>query len=374
MVGTRHRLTVESLANSGDGVGHVQDQVVFIPFSCPGDDLEVEITEKKKRFLKAKIHQILRPSPQRIPAPCEYFQLCGGCTWQHINYQEQLKWKQHQLVETLKRLGKINNPPVASIIACDQPFHYRNRIQLQVTPKGFAYRKKESHDFVTIKKCLIADEKINQHLTPIFASLDQSHGKVELATMGERVETFKVHSKGQSELGFRQVNSQQNQNLVNLTVDVVKKYNIRSIVDLYCGQGNWSHVISQSVTEAYCLGIDSNPININIANENKSDNCEFLLGKVEDQYKSLAPGEQLVVVDPPRAGCTPSVINAITERKPEWLIYMSCHPATLSRDLQNFVQKGWELEKIVPLDMFPQTAHLECWTLLRGGTRLNTDI
>lgn len=367
MKGEQHQVVVESLANSGDGVGRIQNKVVFIPFSCPGDKLLVEITLSKKTFLKAKIIKILEPAAQRINPPCPVFGSCGGCDWQHLPYQEQLQWKQKNLTDVLSRIGQIDDLSVVDdIIPSPTEFHYRNRIQLNQNNDSYYFYAKESHTPVPIKQCLIASETINTFLKE--QKPKKTKGKVEFAETPEGVKTYKVSKEGHSELGFRQINSAQNQKLIDQTVQVISQYSLKKIYDLYCGQGNWAIAISQTLPGIQCTGVDIDPTNICKAKHFESDNLKFILGAAEKVFSNPKQSADIVIIDPPRAGCDAKLLETINKSNIPYLIYISCHPATLARDLKLLLAHQWELERITPVDMFPQTSHLETWCLLRSNS------
>ncbi len=372
--GEQQTVVVTAVANSGDGVGRINDKVVFIPFACPGDELLVEITQSKKNFATAKILKIISAADERKTAPCPYFGTCGGCDWQHLPYEKQLYWKKENLIQTLERVGKIDGQSlVTEIVQSPEIWNYRNRIQLHKIKDGLHYSKKGSHQKVQISECPIADKAINHFISKPKNWVKLRNGKYEFAKMSQgEVEIFPVDKKGNSKLGFRQVNTLQNQNLVDRVVEVVERKKVRKIIDLYCGQGNWSNELAQRFPEVHCIGIDSNPINIQKALKNKRPNLEFFLGDVVERFRELTPENDLVLIDPPRAGCAPELFELLESNKPSDLLYISCHPATLARDLQKLSQQAWTIESIEAFDMFPQTSHLECLAFLHSDTLSNT--
>ncbi|MCJ8276793.1 MAG: class I SAM-dependent RNA methyltransferase, partial [Bdellovibrionales bacterium] len=277
-------LKIDSLANSGDGVGRFNGQVVFVPHSCPDDLLKIKITFKKKNFFKGTILEVLEPGPSRQDPPCEYAGECGGCDWQHVTYEEQLNQKEQGLKQTLQRLGKVDPQLVVPIQPSPKTLGYRNRIQLQHDKKGFFYNQKGSHNHVYVDQCLLAHPLINQNLEERLKLLNKKKGKVELAVMDNSVETFIVDEKGNSTLGFRQINDEQNEFLIKKTLEVVESTKAQRVVDLYCGQGNWSVAIHNHYPHVHCLGIESNPISVGKAQDRAEPNLEFVLGKVEGLY------------------------------------------------------------------------------------------
>lgn len=369
MRGEQHTVVVHSLANSGDGVGRLDQKVVFIPFACPGDELLVEITENKKSFAKAKIVQILKPSPQRVTPPCPVFGRCGGCDWQHIDYGVQADWKRENLVRSLQNIGGVTDPSVIQPVALSPKiYHYRNRIQVQHNERGFYFNAKASHRTVPIEECWIAAEPINAFLKKPRTFALKDPGKSEIALTENGVAVFPVQEHGTSTLGFRQVNDQQNEVLIQKTLAVIKNENIKVVYDLYCGQGNWTVAIQDQNLDVQCIGVESDPINIAKAKSKALGSTRFILGRAEKVYPVANLAADLVIIDPPRAGCDGELINQLQKSPPRFLIYVSCHPATLARDVKLLCSQGFRLAEVLPVDMFPQTAHLEVWCLLRSDT------
>ncbi|MCB0378810.1 MAG: class I SAM-dependent RNA methyltransferase [Bdellovibrionales bacterium] len=370
------KVTIESLANSGEGVGRVDGKVVFVPYSCPGDILEALVTTNKKKFARANIKKLLNPSPHRVPPRCPHFSVCGGCDWQHIDYETQLFWKKQNLAQSLKRIGGIEKLPEIKIKGCSETYNYRNRIQVQFESGKFSFAKRASNQRIPIEKCDIADERINIALAQIKAHLTNqgiANQRVELAIVDNQVEVFLHDGDLSSGLGFRQVNDEQNQYLVQKIVSLVEALQVDQLVDLYCGSGNWMFAINDHLPHIQCLGVDLNPINIQRGRAYDRPNVEFQLGHSEIIYPQLSGQWPVVILDPPRSGCHPDLLKKLCEKPPKHLIYISCDPATLARDLKALLSGPFSLTDIEAIDMFPQTRHCEAWVLLQGGTPSNTD-
>jgi len=361
-------LRIQGLANSGDGVGRLDNKVIFVPYALPGDLLEIEITKNKKTFARGKIVQILAPGPTRQEAPCPSFGVCGGCDWQHLSYTEQLLWKGRHLQETLAKVGGLKHVDIDAVVPCPNPFNYRNRIQGEVKHGKFSYHQKGSSKTVEISSCLIADPKINQRLEAGLGSI--AAGKKEIAIVGEEVAILPVSSDRTTELGFRQVNDVMADKLTSWCLEVAQQSGDRLIVDLFCGRGTWTNLMALENPGAQVIGVDILPENIHAAKREAErmglKNVTFIEGDVEDHLDQLALEDALCIVDPPRSGLAASVLKALTTQVCGQLIYISCHPASLARDLSHLVGP-YALDSIRPLDMFPQTAHLETWVRLRGN-------
>ncbi len=367
-------LSIDSLSNSGDGVGRFENKVVFVPFALPGEKVLVQVTLHKKTFLKARLVEVIESSPDRVSPRCNVFGQCGGCDWQNLVYEKQLYWKKRNLIEVLKRVGKVSvDNVIEEVHPSPLQYNYRNRIQLQTGPNGPHYYAKNSQQPIFIEECPLASENINQWLKKNKASLPRRKSKIEIAETTEaKVATFAVDKLGRSQLGFRQVNDRQNEYIAEEINQHINREGLTQIVDLFCGQGNWSMALAAKSSLIECVGIDNNKINITKAKEKAPTNCRYSLGDALTLLQELPLWGDLIIVDPPRAGCSAEVLEQLCKSSPPWLIYISCHPASMARDLHHLVKGPWEIHRMIPVDMFPQTAHLECLTILRSANPAKT--
>lgn len=366
-VGDQCTITIESLSNSGDGVGRIDNKVIFVPLSCPQDVLDIEITQDKKSFFLGKIKTILTPSPLRALPSCEFFGSCGGCSLQHISYEAQVELKRKSLIETLQRFtGEDWTTNHWILHPSANPWSYRNRIQVHTDGKNYSFLKKGSHQKIKINSCKIAHPLLSHQLSlPVQASIT---GKLEWVIQENgSLKSYPVDPKtGTSDFGFRQVNDLQNSALINHTLSTIRDRPITNIYDLYCGKGNWTLAIQKEFPSVHCIGIDINPANIKQAQSNATPNSRFLLGPVEKLFLKQPEQPDLVILDPPRAGCDEALLHSLKQKKPRWLVYISCHPATFARDYSILVHEGFKREAFAAFDMFPHTPHLETWCLLRS--------
>ena len=359
--GKQIEIDVDSLSNTGDGVGRFGNRVVFVPYTMPGDRVRVAVTTDKRTFLQAEISEILSPSDDRIEPRCQYYKTCGGCTWQHIPYQQQLKTKADHVADTLKRIGGIENARYEPIVPSATDYYYRNRIQGVVRQGKFFQHKKNSQQLVAIDACLIADEKINNAIIDQLSNLPP--GKVEIAVVEDEVRVLPVIGRS-TELGFRQVNSHVDAVLTDIVLTLIADSQCRKVYDLYCGRGGWTNRIAQNNPALSVTGVDSVAVNINAAKQSAAEleltNVSYLQALVEETLGVIGQRHSLYIVDPPRSGLDPLVTKALCETPVDDLIYVSCHPATLARDLKHLTQAAYRVELVQPLDMFPQTSHVEC--------------
>lgn len=345
------QLKIDKLVYGGAGVGEIDGKIIFVPFSAPGDVLDVEIANDHANYAEARISKIVEAAPCRVNPPCPVFGRCGGCQWQHISYEAQLEWKRLILVETLKRIGKID-AVVLPTLPSPKQWNYRNRIQLHVDSRGRAgfYRPK-SKEVVEFQKCLIAEEKLSERLNEIRESL-----KFRTKGIALRLED------GPS---FSQINTGQNEQLKGVVVDWLKEIPHESVLELYAGAGNFTFSIASIAKKVVASDIDGKAIKF--AKERQQEkgiqNVEFFSASAEDAVKQFQGSCDAVVIDPPRKGCA-EAIEAIVSVKPQSILYISCDPSTLARDIRTFGENGYKLCKSMPVDMFPQTYHIESVSIL----------
>jgi len=367
-------VSIETLSNEGDGVARIDGEAVFIPHTAPGDKVRVEIVEKKKRWSRAKVLELLETSDSRVEPRCPYVQRCGGCTWQHINYATQLTIKQQQLKETLQRIGGLNDIPMLDIIHSPQPFNYRNRIRGVANKGAFHFHGIRSEELIPIEHCEIAADRINDYLKTPDEPFSQSHESVELAVMEEdSVTAFKVNSERGTELGFRQVNDAVAIQLNDAVHATIKKYlsNVELIkgylLDLYCGHGSWTRRIAEQHSTLRVVGVDVSEHNIKTARRLATNikNASFIKNKAEKVLTQANVHADAIIVDPPRAGLSDTVVNALNEHPVPLVLYVSCHPATLARDLAKLQSGAYRISSVQAFDMFPQTPHVETLVVLK---------
>jgi len=360
-------VTIDSLSNSGDGVARVDGRVLFVPRTAPGDKARVHIRAAKKQWLKARLVEVLEPGPDRVDAPCELFDECGGCDWQHVDYAAQLRTKREQLVETLVRIGELETPEVQPVIAADPPWHYRNRVQGEAREGRLHLHRRLSGEPVAVPRCLIADERINARLAEGLPAGLQ--GRVELALEGDEV-VVRAAGERDQERGFTQVNDAMGERLMALVLGAVADSDAPRVMDLYCGAGAWTVRIAQAHPDKHVLGIELDAGSVQIARQRGRDaglkNLAFQNGRVESHIAALDPADSVCIVDPPRAGLDAAVVQRLRERPAGTLVYVSCHPATLARDLKALGRR-YTVQRIQPLDMFAQTSHLEVCVTLRAS-------
>lgn len=353
---------------SGAGVGRHQGKVVFVPFTAPGDTIKAKVTNDKSNFSDAELLEVLKPSSKRIDPACEVFGQCGGCQWQHVNYDTQLEEKL-AAVQKIFSQNKLEVQSWKNTISSPQIWNYRNRIQLHSTGKSFGYHARGSNRLVEIKKCPIAEEPINDFIR----SNTLPAGRVELSLD----KNLKVHYRtADDELGshdFSQVNRFQNEKLISSVLEHLSQFKPQKFLDLYAGSGNFTFPIFESLKNVSFRAVEYSENSVRAANEslraqNLSPNkISFYCADVAVFLKrQRISAEEFVLLDPPRAGCSNEVIERLASSGLKNAIYISCDPTTLARDLKKWQQINpkMQITSVQVFDMFPQTYHLETMVCL----------
>ncbi len=389
-------LDLTGFAAGGKALGHAEDgRVVFVEYGIPGERVIAEITADHSTYLEATAVLVLRASEHRVEAPCAYFGRCGGCQMQHIAYPEQIRLKAEVVREQLRRIGRFEPDEVEALvrdtIGMAHPWGYRNHVRFTARRDGqIGFMQKGTHRFMRIEQCLIAHDRVNEILGAV---QDRTMQARQVAIrVGEHTGDEMVQPKlnwrpgrhgsrvssGQkmyrerllgvnyriSGPAFFQVNSRQAEVLLQLVIDRVLERNPRVVVDAYAGVGTFAaqlagaadHVVT--IEESVAAGDDAE-VNLDVFR-----NITRIVGKVEDTLPGMTPSPDVVVIDPPRSGLFPSVAEAILASDARRVVYVSCDPSTLARDLRMFVDGGFKVREVQPVDMFPHTQHIECVTVL----------
>jgi len=375
VVGQRVRLRITDIAFGGEGVGRLEQFVVFVPFVLPGEEIEAEITEVKKQFARARLLQVLTASPERVEPRCRYFSECGGCQYQHIAYPTQLALKQKQIGDLFERIGGFSRAAVSAVVPCPQPYGYRNRLMIRSQwdktqqRLNIGFLRADSRLVVDLEECQIAEPALNEQIRRVRANPPPKGGLkvvVRIAPDGWEVPRD----------SFFQNNFFLLDQLAQTVRDRLRDGGARFLVDAYCGVGFFA-LETASVMEAF-VGVEIDHQAILAARRNAASrgirNGEFVEGRAEALLpvilRRFEAARTAILMDPPRTGCPPPGLAALRESGPAQILYVSCHPATLARDLNVLCQDGvFELKNVTPLDMFPQTQHVECVAdLRRRGT------
>ncbi len=361
-------LEIEDVAFGGKGVGRKQGKAVFVPYTIEGEIVSAEIVREKKQFAEAELVEVKQRSPDRVEPQCPYFGRCGGCAYQHINYEHQLAIKWRQVRDALQRIGKLKDVPMRPIIPSPKQYAYRNRITVHAQDGVIGFFRRDSHQLIDIERCPISTDEVNRALTQLRAQPYVRDGHYTLrASASPRV--------------FSQTNDEVANALRDLVVNLIPS-DQELLIDAYCGAGFFAKALLDKFERV--IGIDWDKFAIAAAKENATAKETYIASDVEVELqqvgavhlnrpprsnsadsarlRSIAPTFErervTLIVDPPATGLSGSVRKAIVDLAPTTLIYVSCNPPTLARDLKELHQK-FIVESVTPLDMFPQTAEIE---------------
>ncbi|MFC1890672.1 23S rRNA (uracil(1939)-C(5))-methyltransferase RlmD [Thermodesulfobacteriota bacterium] len=438
-VGESIKVNIESLTHGGEGLGRINNKVIFVPLTAPGDTVRVEINEVKRDYLRGRIESVLKKAGTRVVPPCDYFGRCGGCHWQYLDYACQLDAKKKILRETLSRIGGIEHPACLETIPSSEFYHYRHRVKFHVRQDRrirLGFFRERSREVIPIDQCLLLHPRINEMIGPVESIIHEYFNHIYVRNVEIKInphEAFAVigiHFEHEieencndfiralkieipnvygicmirdmgdssrrenygnchtlfnlprygtfpqetiplkiSEGTFSQVNFTQNQALISRIHQHLAPDKDEVLLDLYCGNGN----LSLPFVDLYkkVIGVELNDHSIEDIKNNLAGaeikNYEFLhmesalgLDRLIDRGETV----NTVILDPPRSGGK-DIVERIIRLKPSKIIYVSCNPSTLARDLGFFQNGGYTLESSQAIDMFPQTYHIESISVIQ---------
>jgi 23S rRNA (uracil1939-C5)-methyltransferase len=346
-------LKIADIAFGGKGVARENGKAVFVPYTIEGETVSAEILREKKQFAEAELVDVKESSSHRVTPECPYFGHCGGCAYQHIDYEHQLAIKWRQVREALQRIGKLKDVPMRPIVPSPKQYAYRNRITVHAQDGLIGFFRRDSHSLLDIERCPISRDEVNRELAELRAQTHVRDGHYTLrASDSARV--------------FSQTNDAVADALRDLIVDLVPP-NQELLIDAYCGSGFFAKALLGKFERI--IGIDWDRFAIEAARENATDKETYIAGDFDLELGGIELGEleqTTLTVDPPATGLSANVQKAIVGLAPPTLIYVSCNPPTLARDLRELHDK-FIIESVTPLDMFPQTAEIEVVAHLRAA-------
>ncbi|MFN2542231.1 MAG: class I SAM-dependent RNA methyltransferase [Chthoniobacterales bacterium] len=354
-------LTIEDVAFGGKGVGRDCGKAVFVPFTIDRERVHARITREKKQFAEAELVDLVEASPHRVAPACPYFGRCGGCAYQHIDYEHQLAIKSRQVRDVLQRIGKLNDVSVQPIIPSPNQYAYRNRVTVHVEDGVVGFFRRDSHRLIDIERCPISRDEVNRRLSELRAQKPRTGHYTLRTSLGARV--------------FSQTNDEVAIALRDLVRELVPS-NQQLLIDAYCGAGFFAKALLDKFERI--IGIDWDKFAIAAAKENATEKETYIASDVGEELERLPHADAVkaavsaadrrrfagdtaattVIVDPPATGLSENVRRAIVDLAPDTLICVSCNPATLARDLRE-LQEKFTIASVTPLDMFPQTAEIE---------------
>ena len=416
-------LEIESLAYGPYGIGRIENQVIMVPATAPGDKISARVTNSKGNYAFGEMVRLLQPSPLRQAPPCPYVNDCGGCPWQQVQYEAQLKAKEQSVADALRRIGKLNGFELRPIIASPREYHYRRRIRLQCDKaKRIGFFRAFSHDLVEVDGCLIADNALNKVIPPLGSWINELDTPIEYVEVVTGDEPNEIVAAGKiagdfiprddsacehlidqtnginglilyaknwrKEWGhtavsirsddgiclkvkgdvFTQINAEGNRKLLRELLAGGGFEKNDQVLELYSGAGNFTFSIAKQAhevvaVESYRQSIDSGKRSAQL---NAIANIRWICAHVPAALERIAKQRERfskIILDPPRAGAKGIERNLISLGA-EKIIYVSCNPATLARDLSALARHGYRLTLVQPIDLFPHTFHVETLAMM----------
>jgi len=416
--GKKYKLSIIRQETTGNGVAKYNKFPVFIPYGLPSELVEVKITKLKKSFANGEIIKHITSSKDRVKAPCPYYYQCGGCDLMHQSYESSLEFKKKNLIELLYKFAKINSNLIKlnNVVKAEDNFYYRNKVTFHVENNKIGFYREGTNKLVEIEECIIINPIFNIALKVIKKYLKDCNIKTVVMKYGEytkelmlifetdkaldlkliddlktKIKVLKsiyISNKNKYKLvygseyiseklldkrfritpkSFFQVNTKQIEKLFSNVQKYITKSDV-NILDLYCGTGVISILISDQKRKI--LGVDIVKEAIEAANINKEinecNNIEFVASNVKNVLPVIKKANKnldVIILDPPRSGIDKDSVNVINDLLPNKIIYVSCNPVTLARDL-NSLKENYDVKELTPYDLFPMTHHVECLTLL----------
>jgi len=376
---------IENLTNEGAGVARVDGWVIFIPFTLAGELVKCRVFRNHKNYSEADLIEVLEPAPNRVTPTCALFGQCGGCQYQHLAYAEQLQSKQRQVAELLKHMAKIEHP-VREVIPSPVEYGYRSKITPHFhRPKsggigaiGFL-RARTRNAMVDVEHCPIAMPELNEQLAAVRerarANSDTFKNGATLLMRAAangvltRNDEIAIEDVDGVRFEFQAGDFFQNNpfilpKFVRHAIDEAKATGAKHLVDAYCGSGLFAISAARDFEQVIGVEISESAVKkaAHNAELNSLANCRFIAADAQHVFKDVphAGADTVVLIDPPRAGCSPEFLQQLFAFGPKGVVYVSCNPATQMRDLVLFTEAGYKLGTVQPFDLFPQTKHLEC--------------
>ena len=377
------QVEIERLLPGGVGLAHTEGLTVFVSLAAPGDVVRVRFDRTRGKVAFASIQEIIMPSPLRIEPPCPYFGRCGGCDFQQLKYETQLKAKVEIIRDCLHRIAHVEAPAEVNIHPSPNQWQYRARANWQVDPQTSAlgYFERGSHEVCDVAECAVLVPELQRTLETLREGIREGtlqipQGDIEAVAGDEavsvipnfrRIEEKQVSRKIGTDTyyfsagAFFQINHSLLQSLI---AEAIHEAHGKRALDLYCGAGLFTLPLARRFERV--TSVDSNRTAAAFARRNLKNaqltNAKIVTSRVADWLRAKSnsfAGIDIVLLDPPRTGVEAGVIAGILKLHPETISYVSCDPATLARDLKELLAGGYSLDSVMAFDMFPQTHHVE---------------
>ncbi len=401
------QVTMEKMVYGGECLGRLPDgRAVFVPFVLPGEVVQIEITEDKKRYARGWPFEWLEVSPDRITPRCIHFGACGGCQYQILDYAKQLEMKQAIMKDQFQRIAKMEDPPIQPVVPSPNPWHYRNTVQFHLSREGeLGYIHADGEHMLPIEECHLPQEGIDA----LWPQLDlgpesgvqrlgirqDSYDSLMLVMEGEDpqppefsvdIPVSAVYTPPDADLtvlagedhltyelmdrhfqvsarSFFQVNTPMAEEMVHFLLENLQLSSDSRVIELYAGVGLFSAFIAPEVGHLTAIESSGSACHDFTTNLSDFDNVVLYEAEAEAVVPTLNIQADVLIADPPRAGLSPEVHDSLSTIQPTQIAYISCDPATLARDVKKILQKGYRLLSVTPFDLFPHTAHIESISL-----------
>lgn len=396
------KVKIDRMDHQGRGISILNDKVVFIPNTLPGEEVDIKITRENKKYSEAKVEEYITKSIDRIELDCPYYEICGGCHLRHISYENELKYKENKIHDIIKKFTSYDTKLIKPIISNDKEY-YRNKVTFHVD-KQLGFYNIKSKNIVEVDRCLLVDKNINEVIEEIKnINLDNVYEIVIRSSknLKEKMLVLKLKEKENMEYlkeqlksfntiityynkkyevvsgsgyiydqigdytykispdSFFQVNTDGALKLYNKVLEYLKPTKTDDVLDLYCGTGTIGIHVSKYVKSV--KGVEINKYAVIDANNNKEinkiKNIEFECLDAKD-VMNVKDKFSKIIIDPPRSGLDKKTIEYIRNKNVESVVYVSCDPITFARDVELLKDK-YELVELTPVDMFPRTYHCE---------------
>lgn len=398
--------SVIGLENEGKGVCRVNNFIVFVPKALKDELVRFRIVEVKKNYAVGKLISVLKKSDKRVKSKCPYYDECGGCNLRHQEEKENLIFKKEKVQNALKRIGKIDIK-VDDIVKCNKTDNYRNKASFKVEDNKIGFYREGTYQLIDINSCLLLDDEINNALKIIRRYLDYNINNIKNITIKKGninndllIDIYSIDNKDKliaqylssniknlssvifndkiiygdgylkqmtcnlifncSSKSFYQVNNEQTEKLYNLAIKKAKLKKEDVALDLYCGTGTITNIIAKHVKKV--IGIEIVRDAIFDANNNSKlngiANTKFICGDASKEILKIKEDIDIIFLDPPRSGVDKKAIGIIKRINPKKIIYISCNPVTMARDL-GYLNDLYDIKSVTPVDMFPNTSHVE---------------
>ena len=378
-------LELLGITSNGDTYANYKNETINVFGGIPGETVSIyyhKFNKGKKQIISGFVEKVIKESPYRITAPCNYFGQCTGCQWQHIEYSHQLTLKKEIILNEINKYPALAKTKISDVIPSESEFNYRNHARFTIRDKGsIGFINRISRRFIKIENCQLMNNWINKTISQLQNKVQETSqmsirygtnsndwliqpklnsNRINLPTgqshYTEKLfdKTFRIGSPS-----FFQVNTTQAEKLISLVISKLNT-NTNLIIDAYAGVGTFAITLSEFTKNIIAIEESKSALKDAIENINNIENIEFIQGKTEDILASLDVQVGTLILDPPRAGCHVDTLKGIINNPPEKIIYVSCDPKTLMRDLELLTQSNFKLISLDPIDMFPQTHHVEC--------------